>query len=211
MGLIQCPNCQLGTPEASNVCIHCRSTMGASSPGDSFSTAEEQQSSSQAPLMPPLFFAVSLLKFAVLSVCTLGIYHLYWFYKNWQLIRVRDQCDISPFWRAFFAMLFCYPCFVRIKLAGAARDIGGAPPFGVLAILWMLFELAWRLPGPLGLLSFLSVGFLLPVQTYVNRINVAAAPTCSPNSRFTSWNWIAVVLGGPMVALAVAGSFIPAK
>jgi hypothetical protein len=211
MGLIQCPNCLLGTPDASNICIHCRSAIGSSAPGDSFSSVQQPPALSLPPDTPPLFFAVSLLKLTVLSVCTLGIYELYWFYRNWQFIRVRDQCDISPFWRAFFSVLFCYPCFVRIKLAGAVGNAGPAPPFGVLAILWVLFELAWRLPNPLGLLSFLSVGFLLPIQAYVNRINAVNAPMCSPNSRFTPWNWIAVVFGGPVAALAVVGSFLPAK
>jgi hypothetical protein len=32
---------------------------------------------------PPMYFPVSRLKLAVMSTCTLGIYELYWFYKNW--------------------------------------------------------------------------------------------------------------------------------
>jgi hypothetical protein len=52
----------------------------------------------------PIFFAVSIPKFIVLSICSIGIYDLYWFYKNWQLVRAREQSDISPFWRAFFGI-----------------------------------------------------------------------------------------------------------
>jgi hypothetical protein len=211
MGLIQCPNCLLSIPEASNVCIHCGSAIVASIAGYSFLSTQQPLPSVQEQYMPSRFFAVSLLKLTVLSVCTFGIYDLYWFYRNWKLIRSHDEPQISPFWRAFFAVFFCYPCFVRIKLAGAARGIDSVPPFGVLAILWILFRFAWRLPDPFLLLALLKVGFLLPVQSYVNRINAAEAPTHKPNSRFTLWNWVTVVMGGSVLALVIVGAFVPPK
>lgn len=33
------------------------------------------------------FFTASTLKLVLMSVCTLGLYELYWFYKNWVLIK----------------------------------------------------------------------------------------------------------------------------
>jgi hypothetical protein len=39
----------------------------------------------------PTFFAVSISKFIVLSICSIGIYDLYWFYKNWQFVRARSR------------------------------------------------------------------------------------------------------------------------
>ena len=53
-------------------------------------------------------FAVGTAKVVVMSICTFGIYHLYWFYRNWNLIRARDRSDIMPFWRAFFGIFWCY-------------------------------------------------------------------------------------------------------
>src|SRR5258708_1698326 len=47
----------------------------------------------------PLFFSVSLLKLLVMSTVTLGLYDLYWFYKNWTFVKERTARDISPFWR----------------------------------------------------------------------------------------------------------------
>ncbi|MGA3047461.1 MAG: hypothetical protein ABSD67_12595 [Terracidiphilus sp.] len=211
MELIQCPNCLLSIPEASSACIHCGSAIATSTATHSFLSTQQPPLSVEEQFVPSQFFAVSLLKLAALSVCTFGIYDLYWFYCNWKLIRARDEPDISPFWRAFFAVFYCYPCFVRIKLAGAARGIESVPPFGMLAILWILFRVAWRLPEPFLLLALLKVGFLLPVQSYVNRVNAAETPMHRPNSRFTLWNWITVVIGGSVVALAIVGAFLPPK
>jgi len=41
---------------------------------------------STATAQRPYFFTPSTLKFVLMSVCTFGIYELYWFYKNWTLM-----------------------------------------------------------------------------------------------------------------------------
>ena len=43
----------------------------------------------------PPFFAVSLLKLTVLSLCTFGVYELFWFYRNWRLIKLREEPAIG--------------------------------------------------------------------------------------------------------------------
>lgn len=165
---------------------------------------EENGGPSEAP-----FFAVSLLKIVVLSICTLGLYELYWFYRNWQLIKDREATDISPFWRAFLAVFYCYQCFSRIRDFGAANGIRPGISAGVLAAGWIITELAGILPDPYWLSGFFAIVFLLPVQAYANRVNKVAAPQHDPNSRFTPWNWVAVVVGGLLFALMVVGLLFP--
>jgi hypothetical protein len=160
-----------------------------------------------APVPP--FFAVSLLKLAVLSVCTLSLYELYWFYRNWQLVRARQEPEIMPFWRAFFAVIFCYSCFAKIRDGGVERDIAQAPTAGLLATGWILVTLTWRLPDPYWLVTNFAVLFMLPIQAYANRINAAEAPGHEPNSRFSVWNWLGVVVGGLLLLLVVLGTFLP--
>jgi hypothetical protein len=63
----------------------------------------------------PSCFPVSLMKLTVMSIVTLGLYELYWFYKNWTLIKERGKLEIAPFWRAFFAYFFCYQCFSPLQ------------------------------------------------------------------------------------------------
>ena len=159
----------------------------------------------------PPFFAVSLLKLAVLSVCTLSLYELYWFYKNWQLIRSRERSDILPFWRAFFALFFCHACFARIRDLGDEQRVSPSLPAVALATGWVLLVILHKLPNPWWLVSFLSFLFMLPVQAHVNRINAAAAPGHDRNARFSVWNWVVTLLGGAFFLMAVFGTLTNVK
>jgi hypothetical protein len=157
----------------------------------------------------PPFFAVSLTKFAAMSVCTFGIYELYWFYKNWRLVKEREKLDISPFWRVFFAFFFCYQCFSRIRAQAATAGLDHSLPAGPLAAGWIITSLLWRLPDPYWLVSMLAFIFVLPIQALANRVNATMAPGHDPNRRFTGWN-IATVAGGTIFfLLAIIGSVLP--
>ena len=117
------------------------------------------------------WFPVSLLKLSVMSICTFGLYELYWFYENWKLIKQRRRSDILPFWRAFFAYFFCYQCFDEIREEARKLGLTPLPPAGPLAAGWIITTLLWRLPDPYWLVTFLSFVFILPVQAVANRIN----------------------------------------
>ncbi len=172
-------------------------------------TMEHQESVANGGTPVAPFFAVSLLKILVLSICTLGLYELYWFYRNWQLIKERESVDISPFWRAFWAFFYCHQCFSRVREYGAANGIRPGVSVGVLSAGWIITTLTGTLPDPYWLIASLSIGFLLPVQAYANRVNKVAAPQHDPNARFTPWNWVCVVVGGSLFVLAVVGLFMP--
>jgi len=161
------------------------------------------ESSTSAP-----FFAVSLFKLAVMSLCTAGFYEVYWFYKNWQLVREREQSNIWPVWRALFGVIFCYACFSRIRKHGQSIGLAQSLHAGILAIAWIATTISWRLPDPYWLLTYFSVAFLLPVQAYVNALNKIAAPEHDPNSKFTGWNWVAIAVGGIILALGTLGAFM---
>jgi hypothetical protein len=96
----------------------------------------------------PSCFPVSLLKLAAMSIATSGIYELYWFYRNWKLIKQRDEIEIMPFWRAFFAPLFCYQCFAdmtaQARSLGLQQSLSAAP----LAMGWFFMTLLGKLPDP---------------------------------------------------------------
>ena len=208
MGFAYCPKCSQSVTDEIDQCPNCG--MPLPKGGDSLATLPLGVSVSGPQAQLP-FFAVSLLKLAVLSTCTLGLYELYWFWRNWNRIRAGGECEITPSLRAFFLIFYCYPCFIRIKLAGVRNCILPAPPIGILAICYVLMNFSWRLPEPFWLISFLKVAFLFPIQTYVNRINAVVLPGHDPNSRFSVWNWIAVFTGGLLFILAMIGSFLLPK
>jgi hypothetical protein len=74
-----------------------------------------------------------------------------------------------------------------------------------LAIAWIAVSLTWRLPEPYYLIAFLASILLIPVQRHVNRINALTAPGHDQNTRFSAWNWLAVVVGGLFIALIMLG------
>jgi hypothetical protein len=157
----------------------------------------------------PVFFAVSPLKLVVMATVTFGIYELYWFYKNWKLIKQRTESDIMPFWRAFFGVIWCYSCFREVRDVAASRGISFPASPGLLAAGWIILTITWRLPDPYSLVCVLSSLMLVPVQNAINRLNSVVAPNHNPNSRFSGWNIAGVVIGGILFVLIIIGTFSP--
>jgi hypothetical protein len=206
---MNCAGCNATLPDDSKFCPHC----GYAIPWDPSLRTPEQISLDLPPMavsreLPP-FFAVPLWKLALMSFFTLGLYQFFWFLRNWQRVRARDEADIMPFWRAIFGVIFCHACFERIEEYGLAKGISSSPPILVLTILWIVFSLTWRLPSPYWLISFFSFVFLLPVQAYANKINNEEVPRHDRNARLTVWNWGGIVAGGCIVALDLIGLFLP--
>jgi hypothetical protein len=152
------------------------------------------------------FFAVSPFKLVVLSTCTLGLYQIYWFYKQWVSIKEHSEPHIIPWGRALFGIFWCYSCFECVRKDEQHFRIEPTLAAGPLAVGWIAATLTWRLPEPYFLIGFLTPLMLIPVQQHINRINALAAPEHDGNSRFGAWNWVAVVAGGLFAALVVLGA-----
>jgi len=146
-----------------------------------------------------------------MSTCTLGIYELYWQYKNWSLIKEREKLDIRPFWRAWFAILFCYSLFKKIRTTAQSLNLKRSIAIGPLAAGWIIVSLFWRLPDPYWLLSYFAMLFLLPVQSLVNEMNESVEPGYEQNKRFTPWNIVAIVFGGIFFVLILLGGLFLAE
>lgn len=154
-----------------------------------------------------IFFPCSLLKLALMSLSTLGLYHIYWFYKNWQYVKDRTREDITPAARGIFAILFCYGLFKRIREYQETVSTNKLAA-GPLATIFIFLNIAGRLPGLLAVISFLSFVPLLVVQHTVNKINNAAAPDHDPNAKFTGWNWAIIAIAVVLWALVIVGTNI---
>jgi hypothetical protein len=156
----------------------------------------------------PPFFAVSVLKLTVMTLCTFSIYEVYWFYKHWQRIAEREREPIWPLARAFFAVFYCYGCFSRIRDHERAGEVGTRLHALALTIGFIVVTLMWRLPEPYDWISMTAFLFLLPVQHFANQLNALESPSHDRNSRFAGWNWVALIVGGSLLLLAVAGEFL---
>lgn len=155
----------------------------------------------------PAFFPVSVAKLATMSVCTFGLYQIYWFYKNWRLVKSHDQSRISPPWRSVFGLLFCYPLFRRVQSVAQQQSIS-MPSAALLFAAWTVATFLSYSPPPYLLVSFGSVLFMLPIQRAANRINTQVAPQHDPNGRFGAFNIVIVLIGGLLALLSVIGAFM---
>ena len=162
-----------------------------------------RQASSESP-----FFAVSLSKLVIMSVCTLGLYEIYWFYRNWRCIRHREQSNIAPALRALVALFYCYQCFARVRAYDIEKNGSSSLAAGSLAVGWIVATLLWKLPDPYWWLSLLAFVFLLPVQARANRLNAQVSPLHKRNASVRGWDWLAVIPGGALLLLAFLGTLL---
>jgi hypothetical protein len=155
------------------------------------------------------FFSIGLVKFAVMTLGTIGIYPVYWFYKHWKTIRARTGDDIWPIPRAIFAVFFFHELMATVETYATGKNRTVVLQKRGMAVLFFLLNISWRLPDPFWLIGFLYVLPLLYVQHHINQLHAAVAPYTDRNTRIRRWNWLAIVLGLPFMALAIYGSFLP--
>lgn len=155
-----------------------------------------------------ILFPVSVPKLAVMSICTLGFYDLYWMHANWVRIRNRSGLSLSPAMRTVFAVLFLYPLLQRMRVLSVEAG-GRSFPSLFLVVGWAITVGACRLlPAPYSLLSLLGFVFLIPVQASVNQANAHLFPLHHRNSRLSVWNWLVVVPFSLLMGLVIIGVFI---
>ncbi|MGC5703552.1 hypothetical protein J4P02_25485 [Pseudomonas sp. NFXW11] len=172
------------------------------------------------PETAPPFYVVSKAKFLTLYILTFGIYRLYWAYKNWHQFRHASGHELWPIARAFFSIFFIHALYREadaiLQRDGRSHD-------------WRHDELATLFVGGvivtsvLDALSRQNIGYplidiagmaLLPVMAWVTwlgqrGLNAAAGDTEGrSNARFTALDYLFIVLGALLLALACAGLLI---
>jgi hypothetical protein len=151
----------------------------------------------------PAYHHVSLVKFIIYSICSFGLYLIYWFYKNWRYVRDRDGSDIRPFWRAIFSPIWCF--HLARDIAGTHGNVNtaliGLVPIGYLGAL-----LSQRLPEPydwLGLASFVPIIYLVVLIHQINRQRGARGPFYA---RVRVHHALLCLLGASLMGLAIFGT-----
>jgi len=207
-GMMTCPKCAFEQKEAKE-CIRCGIIINKYS--------EETEDAPQEPPIvtqnnkKPLYFPVSKLKLILMSLCTLGLYEIYWFYKNWKLIKTRTGQNLSPFWRAFFSIIFCYPLFKHIQVSADSQGCKSNINPGWLLIGYIALNVTWRLPDPFFIISLLTFLPLLSAQGVINDLNLKTAPRAERNNRFSVTNFAVIIIGALFVIIGVVGSMIPSS
>lgn len=70
-----------------------------------------------------MFYVVSKRKFLVLFVATLGLYGVYWAYKNWQRYKAVSNEKVIPILRGFFQIFFTHSLFMKVQASLEKRGV----------------------------------------------------------------------------------------
>lgn len=155
------------------------------------------------------YFTVGAAKFSLMAVATFGIYQLYWFYRNWRIIRDRDKSRISPFWRASFAPFWTFSMGSRFTEEARAQNISLTLPVIALGVIYLVLNVLWRLPDPYWLVTFLAFVPLLPFDFAARRLNGGGQLAPPTFGRLSGWNVAWLVIGSILWLLAIVGMLIP--
>lgn len=159
------------------------------------------------------FFVTSISKMSLLFVLTLGLYVLYWAYKQWDSQRYRMPKKIMPVWRSIFAIFFIHSLSRRIADSLHAQGLPAWKPtlaaslFVVLAIATtVLAQIGVRqesIPPLLDLgIMLLQMSPLLPMISIQRQANLASQdPQGRGNSEMSASNIVFIVLGSIIWAI----------
>ena len=212
----RCGGCGRLLPEGAPGCGNCGRPVGWVAPPPR-PVAPDAADADDDPPRPaarrarlPLF-PVATHKFILLSVCTFGLYVVFWAYHHWVRIREATGRDISPFWRAVMAPVSCYWLFKDIQDMAAARGVATRWHPLRLAVLYFLISAFANLPNEWSLLSVLAVLPLVPAHMTTVRINDLDAALTSEdrNAGYSGANLAAIVVGGTILLTAIATLFLP--
>lgn len=156
----------------------------------------------------PLYFPVSRRKLIVLCIFSVGIYEIYWFYKNWVLIKERTRKDINPIGRALLPFFYLDALFEDVAHSARTRMMPVTIRPGLLWLAYVALLLAGNLPNPFWLIATLSVLPLLPAHRLMREINLRVAPHAEPNDRFSGENIAVIILGGLVLIWLVVAPFV---
>ncbi|MDL5365038.1 MFS transporter permease [Xanthomonas sp. NCPPB 2654] len=149
-------------------------------------------------------FAPSAAKLALLCATTFGWYALYWFYRNWQAIRlISGRRRISPVWRSVFSLIWIFACFRALdRLTGPHRF--GALGWCLPALAYVVVSLLAVSPSPLASLALCAWLPLLVVNRRLALLKRARGLPASAQERFTAWTWAWLAIAGPPALLVLS-------
>ncbi|MGW8391402.1 hypothetical protein [Pseudoduganella sp. HUAS MS19] len=164
------------------------------------------------------FYVVSTRKLLVLYFMTIGLYHLYWNYKNWALHNRATGEGVWPVPRALFSIFFTHSLFREV----ASHDVthkraewnaGSYATFMVLLVIGgnILERMASKgLGSPMT--DIASIALLVPTGLLLKRIQEevnarCGDPAAGSNASFTAANIAWCVAGAAYWTLGILGIF----
>ena len=179
--------------------------------GLAFSLINWRKESSKNPAIEEsIYYPVSLAKFIALNIVTLGIYNVYWFYRNWLYIKSENESQIMPVIRGIFNNFWYYPLYQELVKDSETRYQENKVLSRPLAVLFALaFFSVLMLSYQDNLLiptMILEPLLLLPLLNYINHIKQNQQQAYSYNSRWMLRHSVVSALFTPYLLYLFASS-----
>ena len=182
--------------------------------------AAELATDASAASTQPMFYVVSTRKAALLSVLTLNLYFVYWFYRNWSSYKAVTGEKVMPVLRAIFSIFFTHSLLRKVDEVISERGLQhvwnhsnlatsyvGLAIFGNMVDRMSFKEVGSPYTDVLSLLVvFALTALIVPMQRAVNL--AAGDEDGSSNQQFTVANWIWMGLGGALWLLSLYGMYL---
>ena len=167
------------------------------------------------------FYVVSNKKFLILFISTLGMYSIYWYYKNWKSYMENSNENIMPFWRAVFSIFFTHSLFRKLNEKALKNDQNHQFSNAALATFYVILTLGSQVTDQLAskgiglpvtqFLSLLTLPFLVIIfyKAQVTANIASADPQGESNNSLTGANYLWIVIGLLMWVLTLSVYFMP--
>lgn len=211
-----CPHCGGALLPKALQCRHCRRWMPELVA--TAATPEPVPATRISSAQPPTHLAA-------LSILTLGLYELYWFWRNWRDLRDELGVDVQPGWRTLGLLIpvvnvvLVYDQLRMLREQSDARGVPAEYSPGLVTATFFAIALAGNLTTAVAgsmttfwPLSLLNVVPLLQVQAALNRLWAHAQPGAIMRTQLGRHEIIAMIAGTILTVAALLetfGSFAP--
>jgi hypothetical protein len=152
---------------------------------------------------------VGTAKFVLLSLLTLGLYELVWFYRNWRRVKIQAGREIRPFWRALFSPFYCYSFASTVKRTADSLHTPSNLNPGAITAGYVALLLLTELPDPWWLVGLLTFVPLLPIQQQIRSIHQALRPGSDNAEGWRPASLAALAIGGACTGFVVMAMLGP--
>lgn len=181
-----CKKCGKKNPEGSKFCQHCGIQFSQHPDSHDSHTQHNSAGSHISADASPYPYIISTWKLVIMSIATLGIYTIYWFYRQFKSFNAVDSQNNGTFifWVcAIFSPLSSFLLFSRINKNLKEVNHGKGFDDTVHALVYFFLAGLW--------LGFVPLIF---VQQKINHYWERKYSDRVEKSEFGLWNWITVIV-----------------
>ena len=139
-----------------------------------------------------------------MSIVTFGLYHLYWFYRNFKLVKDQEGAELSPVLRSMFAPFTSHTLFKRVKQS--AKEKNYSKNFSVKLLTGLYLIIGFLRGGAQGLSAgellvqdvfwtIITTLILFPVQKAINYNNSQTKEENGLKTGFTKGEYVFMAIG----------------